>query len=297
MDSAPSLRQPVPSSAAAPHTQPHQRTLQATAAHIHNHISQQKQHQQHQQGQQHQPPGQQHQQPQQQQHSQHRHYHHPAHSVPDLDMSTAHYSPLKAATAQLRSSAGYGYELAIPGPSRNLSPLAHGLRSASLSCLPEVLAGAIAGAHEEEPCDNVGTHLGPLSQTQPAQAPFHPMHQRSRTCDTTQVVGRGCLDTQHQQHSPRHRLSHSQDSGPSHGHSHSLDCRHNNMYNSGGFERQSAYGHAGVGVFGQQQQSRGLSALAASLQDLPLAGTSQVEMVPQHICNAGMIVAASESPL
>ena len=106
---------------------------------------------------------------QQQQQQQHQQRHRPAQSMPHLTCTTgveeedtadsAHSSVLRG--HDLRSSAGYGNELGIPGPSRHLTPLAQGLRSASLCSLP---AAATAVAVETSTAaavmtlhDSVGT--------------------------------------------------------------------------------------------------------------------------------------------
>lgn len=90
---------------------------------------------------------------QQRQHGQHQQrYHRPAHSMPHLtcapgadkeDTADSAHSPLSRGH-ELRSSAGYGGELGIFGPSRHLTPLTQGLRSASLCSLPAAAAAAAA---------------------------------------------------------------------------------------------------------------------------------------------------------
>ena len=99
---------------------------------------QQQQHQQQQQRQQHQ--------------RQHQQRHRPAQSMPHLtctpdleeeDTADSAHSPLSRGH-DLRSSAGYGNELGIPGPSRHLTPLAQGLRSASLCSLPNAATATAA---------------------------------------------------------------------------------------------------------------------------------------------------------
>ena len=88
---------------------------------------------------------------QQQQRRQHQQRHRPAHSMPHLtcttgleeeDTADSAHSPLSRGH-DLRSSAGYGNELGVPGPSRHLTPLAQGLRSASLCSLPAAVAAAV----------------------------------------------------------------------------------------------------------------------------------------------------------
>ena len=79
---------------------------------------------------------------------QHQQRHRPAQSMPHLtcipgleeeDTAGSAHSPLSRGH-DLRSSAGYGNELGIPGPSRHLTPLAQGLRSARLCSLPAAAA-------------------------------------------------------------------------------------------------------------------------------------------------------------
>ncbi len=93
---------------------------------------------------------------QQQSHQQHRHR--PAQSMPHMAFTSAAAGDTAgtAASAQtalprghdLRSSAGYGNELGIPGPSRHLTPLAQGLHAASMCSLPAAFATAAAPAAE-----------------------------------------------------------------------------------------------------------------------------------------------------
>ena len=73
--------------------------------------------------------------------------HRPAQSMPHLsylpaadeDTADSAHSPLSRGH-DVRRSAGYGNELGVPGPSRHLTPLAQGLRAATLCSLPTAAA-------------------------------------------------------------------------------------------------------------------------------------------------------------
>lgn len=72
------------------------------------------------------------------------------------------------AANELRSSAGYGNELGVPGPSRRLTPLAQGLQAASLCSLPAASAGAAAPAPAPDAAPGLGSSLLlPLAQEGP----------------------------------------------------------------------------------------------------------------------------------
>lgn len=229
-------------------------------------------------------------------------HHHPAQSMPELQMFTTHQPQPGTALpshAQLRSSAGYGYELGIPGPSRNLSPLAHGMRSASLSCLPETLAVATAGEQGEGSATDRGTPLLPLGQEGPAvlpsaQLPYGHGHCHSHSYDSSQVTSVSGWQNPHQHHGIRHshRLSHIP--GGSHHVTHSQAGGGRTVY------ADWDEGRADVAGPGQQYQMtpEGLTGLAASLADLPLAGSSHAEFLQQ--CDARMQLhqhSHSQSPL
>ena len=74
---------------------------------------------------------------------------------------------------ELRSSAGYGNELGIPGPSRHLTPLAQGLRSASLCSLPAAAAAATAAAVETSTAAAAMTHHDPADNDAVAMMTTH----------------------------------------------------------------------------------------------------------------------------
>ena len=92
-------------------------------------------------------------------------------TMPFTSPAAAVGHPPLAGGHELRSSAGYGNELGIPGPSRHLTPLALGLRSASLCSLPAAAAVATAPA----PAAAGGTApcavLLPLAQEGPSALP------------------------------------------------------------------------------------------------------------------------------
>ena len=73
--------------------------------------------------------------------------------------------------AALRSSAGYGNELGIPGPSRHLTPLAQGLQAANLCSLPAASAADAAPAAAAEHSNRAPLLLQPLAQERPADLP------------------------------------------------------------------------------------------------------------------------------
>ena len=77
------------------------------------------------------------------------------------DTADSAHSPLSHGH-DLRSSAGYGNELGVPGPSRHLTPLAQGLRSASLCSLPAAAAAAaVATSAAPAPVVDYRTLLDP----------------------------------------------------------------------------------------------------------------------------------------
>ena len=116
---------------------------------------------------------------QQQSQAQHQQRHHrPAHSMPHLtcapggaeeDTADSAHSPLSRGH-ELRSSAGYGGELGIFGPSRHLTPLTHGLRSASLCSLPAAAVATAAAAETSTEAGRMTDHAAAAAETHAAPA-------------------------------------------------------------------------------------------------------------------------------
>lgn len=131
--------------------------------------------------------------PQQQQQPQHRqqthqqHRHRPAQSMPTMGLTAGlDWTADTAASSthagilphghDLRSSAGYGNELGIPGPSRRLTPLALGLHAASLCSQSPASAPAASPASASAPEDRAipgasSAALLPLAQEGPSRLP------------------------------------------------------------------------------------------------------------------------------
>ncbi len=117
----------------------------------------------------------------QQTHQQHRHR--PAQSMPTMGFTASPdwtadtaASSTQAGTLprghDLRSSAGYGNELGIPGPSRRLTPLAQGLHAASLCSQPAASAPAATPAPEVHASLGASSAaLLPLAQEGPSSLP------------------------------------------------------------------------------------------------------------------------------
>ncbi len=117
----------------------------------------------------------------QQTHQQHRHR--PAQSMPTMGFTASPdwtadtaASSTQAGTLprahNLRSSAGYGNELGIPGPSRRLTPLALGLHAASLCSQPAAAAPAASPAPEDRSTPGASSAaLLPLAQEGPSSLP------------------------------------------------------------------------------------------------------------------------------
>ena len=98
--------------------------------------------------------------------------HRPAQSMPAMAFTTSNADLTQAGSLpvghELRSSAGYGNELGVPGPSRRLTPLAQGLQAASLCSLPAASAGAAAPAPAPDAAPGLGSMpLLPLAQEGP----------------------------------------------------------------------------------------------------------------------------------
>ena len=92
--------------------------------------------------------------------------------MPAMAFTTSHAGLTPAGSLptgnELRSSAGYGNELGVPGPSRRLTPLAQGLQAASLCSLPAASAGAAAPAPIPDAAPGLGSSLLlPLAQEGP----------------------------------------------------------------------------------------------------------------------------------
>ena len=121
-------------------------------------------------------PQQQHPQHRQQTHQQQRHR--PAQSMPTMGFTASpDWTADTAASTQagilprghdLRSSAGYGNELGIPGPSRRLTPLALGLHAASLCSQP---AAAASSPEDQGTLGASSAALLPLAQEGPSSLP------------------------------------------------------------------------------------------------------------------------------
>ncbi|DBA97305.1 TPA: hypothetical protein ACH3X1_015045 [Trebouxia sp. C0004] len=122
------------------------------------------------------------QQPQHRQQPHQQHRHRPAQSMPTiaftagLDWTADTAASTQAGTLprghDLLSSAGYGNELGIPGPSRRLSPLALGLHAASLCSQPAASAPAASPAPEDHPTPWASSAaLLPLAQEGPSSLP------------------------------------------------------------------------------------------------------------------------------
>lgn len=126
------------------------------------------------------------QQPQHRQQTHQQHRHRPAQSMPtmgftaSLDATADTAASTQAGTLprghDMRSSAGYGNELGIPGPSRRLTPLALGLHAASLCSQPAASAPAASPAPASAPEDHAtpganSAALLPLAQEGPSSLP------------------------------------------------------------------------------------------------------------------------------
>ncbi len=124
-----------------------------------------------------------HQQPQHRQQTHQQHRHRPAQSMPIMGFTASpDWTADTAASTQagtlprghdLRSSAGYGNELGIPGPSRRLTPLAQGLHAASLYSQPAAAASpAPASSPEDQATSGASSAaLLPLAQEGPSSLP------------------------------------------------------------------------------------------------------------------------------
>lgn len=122
------------------------------------------------------------QQPQYRQQTHQQHRHRPAQSMPKMGFTASpDWTADTAASTQagrlplghdLRSSAGYGNELGIPGPSRRLTPLALGLHAASLCSQPAAAAPATSPAPEDHAAVGASSAASlPLAQEGPSSLP------------------------------------------------------------------------------------------------------------------------------
>lgn len=198
--------------------------------------------------------------------------------MPELHLGTAQQARLNEAmplSMHLRGSAGYGNELGIPGPSRNLSPLAMGLHSASLSSLPTLSEAITAGG-------NAATPLVPLGQEGPT--PLEPSQMMHSPLQHRLNQGLEVQTARPDSHRHSQSLSHMHTPSSGYAHKYSQSLGAGAAQGHGRALSQPAFGAAVVSEqadevqlgFAQTEQdpAESLTALAASLADLPLAGSS-----------------------